>query len=82
MPAEAWGGLGVMVGALIAGIVALIRGRRDSLEKRVERLEARVEALEDERDAYRSWSHVLWFHIHDGATPRLPAPEWPEDLPR
>lgn len=82
VPAPLWGVVGVAIGGVVTLMVAVLNGRRDSLEKRVARLEARVESLEEERDAYRSWSHVLWFHIHDLATPRTPAPVWPEDLPR
>ena len=52
------------------------------LDSKVARLEARVTVLEGERNAYRSWSHVLWDHIHDTDNPRIPAPAWPTDLPR
>ena len=54
----------------------------NSLRAEVDRLSARVETLERDRNAYRSWSHVLWDHIHSDETPRLPAPKWPEELAR
>jgi outer membrane murein-binding lipoprotein Lpp len=89
IPAPVWAVIGVLGGAVIAGGVALFNGRRETLGKivaalqtEVVRLSGRVESLEQGRDAYRSWSHVLWSHIHDGATPRVPAPTWPPDLPR
>lgn len=89
MPPEAWGALGVLGGALIAGFVAWMKDR--SADKNnagtlalalAQRLDARVEVLERERNAYRSWSHVLWSHIYDEQAPRLPAPSWPVDLAR
>lgn len=54
----------------------------DDLQLEVQRLGSRVESLELARDGYRSWSHVLWAHLHDVSLPRLPAPEWPPSLPR
>lgn len=54
----------------------------DQLQEEVSRLGRRVESLEHTRDAYRSWSHVLWDHIVDVDTPRLPPPAWPENLSR
>lgn len=63
-----------------AGQLALeyAKGLKDD----VDRLTSRVESLEHDRNAYRSWSHVLWDHIHDSTTPRTPAPTWPTELPR
>lgn len=46
------------------------------------RLSGRVTSLEIDRNAYRSWSHVLWDHIHDENVPRTPAPIWPTTLAR
>ena len=89
IPSAVWGVIGVSFGGLVAGLFSLANGRRDALAKILPSLQAdvadlrnRVENLERERNAYRSWSHVLWFHIHDTSTPRIPAPVWPEDLPR
>lgn len=96
IPAEAWGPIGIAAGALIAGLVNWWLGRKKpqvdagtlalnlaaSLREDVTRLSARVESLELDRNAYRSWSHVLWAHIHDEQTPRMPAPSWPNDLAR
>lgn len=89
VPGPVWGLLGVIGGGLIAAAVALFNGRRETLGKivaalqtEVVRLSGRVESLERDRNAYRSWSHVLWQHIHDPAVPRTPAPIWPTDLPR
>ena len=59
-------------------LIALV----DQLQEEVVRLGARVGVLEARSDAYRSWAHVLWAHIHDTSRPRLPAPDWSSDLPR
>lgn len=89
MPPEAWGALGVLGGAVMTAIVAWANSNRTSKAdagtlalSMVTRLDARVEVLERERNAYRSWSHVLWAHIYDEQVPRLPGPTWPEDLAR
>lgn len=89
VPPALWGLIGVIGGAVIAGGVALFNGRRETLGKivaalqtEVVRLSGRVETLEKKSDAYRSWSHTLWQHIHSEGTPRTPAPPWPDDLPR
>lgn len=93
MPVELWGPLGVVAGALITGltawVVAWVRERRTARSdagtlalQMVRDLTARVEALEHDRNAYRSWSHVLWWHIHDETVPRIPAPAWPDELAR
>lgn len=63
-----------------AGTMALALATAQGQE--IVRLSSRVEALERDRNAYRSWSHVLWDHIHDEEMPRTPAPTWPEHLPR
>lgn len=63
-----------------AGTMALALATAQGQE--IVRLSSRVEALERDRNAYRSWSHVLWDHIHDEEVPRTPAPTWPEHLPR
>lgn len=54
----------------------------NTLQARIDTLEKRVISLEHDRNAYRSWSHILWEHIHDEDKPRTPAPTWPENLPR
>ena len=54
----------------------------NTLQARIDTLEARVVLLEHDRNAYRSWSHQLWDHIHNENKPRIPAPIWPENLPR
>lgn len=96
MPPEAWGAVGLIGGAIVAGAIAWLNGRRaqrhdtgtlalniaNSLREDVNRLSARVEVLERDRNAYRSWSHTLWSHIHNERVPRTPAPDWPEDLAR
>lgn len=89
MPPEAWGALGVMAGGGLTALVAWANSKRSSKAdagtlalEMVKRLDARVEILERERNAYRSWSHVLWSHIYDEQAPRLPAPTWPHDLAR
>lgn len=96
MPPEAWGPLGLLAGVLVTAGFAWWRDRNKpkvdagalaldlagSLREDVSRLSARVELLERDRNAYRSWSHVLWSHIHDERVPRVPAPNWPEDLAR
>lgn len=63
-----------------AGTLAL--GIANNLQQQIAELNTRVSSLESDRNAYRSWSHVLWDHIHDSGKPRLPAPLWPEGLSR
>lgn len=96
MPPEAWGALGLLAGALVTGFVAWWRDRKKpqvdtgtlaldlvrTTSVELARVSARVEVLERDRNAYRSWSHVLWSHIHDERVARLPAPTWPDDLAR
>ena len=88
--------LGALIGHLLAARGATRSDRRellalaqqaageviDDLRTEVQRLGQRVERLEHERSRYRHWAGLLWAHIHDPDIPRLPAPEWPEDLPR
>lgn len=92
LPGPAWVLIGVLATALVTWTLGLLKNKQDagtlalnlanSLRDDVSRLDARVETLERERNAYRSWAHVLWGHIFDENTPRIPPPNWPVDLAR
>ncbi|WP_460801467.1 hypothetical protein [Microbacterium sp. GXF6406] len=95
-PEHIWGWSGAIIVAAIAAVGVItghvigsqkskrddLQALVDQLQEEIHRVSARVETLEQTRDAYRSWSHVLWAHLHDERTPRLPPPSWPIDLPR
>ena len=96
LPPHIWAWSSAVIVAAIAaasGVIGHLFGGRktkqdglailvENLQEEVKRLASRVEALEHDRNAYRSWSHVLWQHIHDESVPRKPAPQWPDELPR